>query len=130
MATVKAKQIYVDTSVVLGMFDTDETRRQQTAVFWNAVQSREIAVIVSNVLLEELKDPSGQIRAFWNSLPDSQIKRVVSTAKSDALATQVYHLKSYRLICHSLDNLRILYRFYNARFNKKQDSFTIHAARL
>jgi len=54
----KIKRVYVDTSVVLGMFDPDEMRREHTTVFWDAVRSGEIVAIVSDVLRDELKEPS------------------------------------------------------------------------
>jgi predicted nucleic acid-binding protein len=83
----RIKRIYVDSSVVLGVFDKDETRRKETAIFWDAVKSGEIIVVLSNVLLDELKYPS-QIWTFLDSLPESNVKHVVSTEKSNALARQ------------------------------------------
>jgi len=84
----KIKRVYVDTSAVLGNFDIDETRRQETDVFWNAVRSGEIVAVVSDVLNEELKEPSEHVWDFFAALPDSQIKWIERTAESDTLAKQ------------------------------------------
>jgi len=82
----KAKRIYVDSTVVLGHFDIGEARRQETDVFWDAVQNGDIVVVMSNVLVDEIK--SDQARDFLANLPKSQVKRVDSTDESDALAMQ------------------------------------------
>ena len=82
----KTQRIYVDTTVVLGHFDIDETRRQGTDVFWDAVQNGQIIAVVSNVLDEETK--SKHAREFLAELPKSYIERIVSTDESDALAKQ------------------------------------------
>jgi len=89
----KIQRIYADTSVVLGMFDPDETRREQTAMFWDAVQSGEIVAVLSSVFAAELKDTSGRAWAFLNSLPQSHIKRIEPTVESDNLARQYIDAK-------------------------------------
>jgi hypothetical protein len=75
------------------MFDPDETRREQTAVFWNAVQSGEIVAVMSGVLAAELQDSSGRAWAFFDSLPVPQIKWVESTVESDNLAERYIDAK-------------------------------------
>jgi len=82
----KRKGIYVDASAVLGMFDVDEARQQQTAIFWDAVRSGEIIVVLSVVLDAETEKSRERVQAFLNSLPKSQVKRVMPTVESDALA--------------------------------------------
>ena len=85
----RIKRIYVDTSVALGLFDVDETRRAETEMFWNAVRSGVIVVLVSDVFRDELKDDSAErIYDFFDSLPENQIERIALTDKSDALARQ------------------------------------------
>lgn len=80
------KRVYVDSSVVLGKFDVDESRRQATELFWHAVQSGEIIAVVSNVLADELA--SEQAWQFFADLPNTQIERTESTEESNRLATQ------------------------------------------
>ena len=80
-------RIYVDTSVV-GVVVDEESKRQQTKPFWDAVQRGELVVIFSDVLDDELEGAPQQVRDFVDSLPESQIERVVSTDESNALAAQ------------------------------------------
>ena len=83
----RKKRIYVDTSVVLGNFDIDETRRQKTDVFWDAVRNDEIVAVVSNVLRGELKEDNiERALQFLEALPPNQIERIVATDESDDLA--------------------------------------------
>ena len=85
----KIKRIYVDSSVVLGNFDIGETRRQDTAIFWDAVRNEKIIAIVSNVLDEELKEEHVEpVQRFFAKLPKSQISRIVAMKESDGLAEQ------------------------------------------
>jgi len=82
----KIKRVYVDTSVFGGVF----TKKfgPDTKPFWNAVHNGEFIVILSNLLVEELTGAPRQVRDFFDSLPDSQIERVVSTEESDNLANR------------------------------------------
>ena len=82
----RVKRIYADSTVVLGHFDIGEARRRETDVFWNAVQNGEVVAVMSNVLADEIK--TEQARDFLASLPKSQVERIESTDKSDALAKQ------------------------------------------
>ncbi|MDR0329059.1 MAG: PIN domain-containing protein [Planctomycetaceae bacterium] len=81
----KIKRIYVDTSVV-GVIADDESRRLQTKPFWDAVQRGEITIIVSDVLVDELKGAPERVREFYRLLPESQVERIVSTDESNRLA--------------------------------------------
>ena len=83
----KIQRIYVDTSVV-GAIADDESRRQQTRPFWDAVHRNEIVIIVSDVLEDELKKSPQRVRDFFDYIPVSQIERVVSTEESERLASQ------------------------------------------
>ena len=80
----KVKRIYVDSTVVLGHFDISETRRQETDVFWDAVQNGEVVVIASDVLDDEIK--SEHARDFLVSLPESNVVWIDTTTESTALA--------------------------------------------
>jgi hypothetical protein len=76
MMKEKPLRIYVDSSVVLGMFDKDEMRRKETTTFWDAVKSRDVVVVISDVLDAETEQSRDLVLAFLDSLPESQIMRV------------------------------------------------------
>ena len=83
------KRIYVDTSVVLGNFDIDESRRQETDVFWRAVRNGEIVAMVSDVLRDELKDNViERVLLFLASLPKNQVEQIVITDEAKELSEQ------------------------------------------
>ena len=81
----KVKRVYVDNSVISGMFDAnDHPKRAQP--FWEAVKKGAIRIIVSDVLDGEVADAPQHVRDFFATVPESQIERVVSTSESDVLA--------------------------------------------
>ena len=85
----KVKRVYVDTSVVLGNFDIDETRRMETELFWNVVRNGEIIAIVSDVLDGELKkNMVERVQNFFAELPETQFERIVITDEAKELAEQ------------------------------------------
>ena len=79
-------RVYVDTSVVGGMFDPEFERRTES--FWNAVQDGRIRIIASNILIEELENSPKHVREFFHSLPKAQVEHVTATEDSDRLAEQ------------------------------------------
>jgi len=86
---LKELRVYVDNSVIGGMFDEHMPERvAQTKLFWQAVIDGKIQIIVSDVLVVEQENAPQHVRDFFASLPESQIKRVVSTNESDDLATR------------------------------------------
>ncbi|MCL2743091.1 MAG: PIN domain-containing protein [Planctomycetaceae bacterium] len=82
----RIERVYADTSVFYGIFTARFER--ETKPFWNAVNRGEIIVIVSDVLAGEIERAPQNVRNFFDSLPESQIERIVSTVESDALAEQ------------------------------------------
>jgi hypothetical protein len=80
----RTKRIYVDTSVVNGVFA--QRFAQDTEPFWNAVRTGKIVIIASDLLENELIGAPQHVRDFFNGLPNSQIERTVSTDESDNLA--------------------------------------------
>jgi len=83
----QTKRIYVDSTVVSGMFDSHMPDRvAQARQFWDAMQQGSFVVIASDVLEEEQDDAPPRVRDFFDGLPESQIERVVSTNESDQLA--------------------------------------------
>jgi len=81
----EVKRVYVDTSVV-GVVADEESKQLQTKPFWDAVRNGEIMIVVSGVLESELEGAPQHVRDFFDSIPESQIERVVSTDESDTLA--------------------------------------------
>ena len=85
----KIKRVYVDNSVVSGMFDGHMPERvEHMRQFWQAVIDGKIRIIASDVLDEEVADAPQRVRNFYHQLPESQIERVESTKESNDLATQ------------------------------------------
>ena len=77
------KRVYVDGCAVGGLFNQ---YAGQTKPFWDVVRNGEIVIIVSDILEQEVEKTPQRVRDFFDALPGSQIERVVSTDKSDALA--------------------------------------------
>jgi predicted nucleic acid-binding protein len=80
-------RIYIDSSVVSGLFDKND-HPERVKPFWHAVKSGKIIIVASDVLDEELAKAPQHVQDFFAELPESQIERIVSTDKSDALAEQ------------------------------------------
>ena len=81
----KIERVYVETSVVSGMFDEDD-HPAKTKPFWDAVINGKLHVVLSDVLVSEVERAPQHVRDFFDSLPESQIERIISTDESDALA--------------------------------------------
>ena len=79
-------RIYVDTSGVNGAFA--QRFAQDTAPFWNAVRRGEVMIIASDLLDDELENAPKHVRDFVDSIPESQIERVITTKESSRLAAQ------------------------------------------
>jgi predicted nucleic acid-binding protein len=83
----KIWRIYVDSTVVSGMFDYHMPERIERAkLFWNDVKNGKIRIVASEVLEQEIRNAPQHVRDFFADLPESQIERVVSTSESDDLA--------------------------------------------
>ena len=82
----KLKRIYIDSSVVYGApakeFSEDSKR------FWEAFRNGEFVLMVSDVLVDEIKRAPQSVQDRFSALPESKIERVVSTVESDVLAEQ------------------------------------------
>jgi len=82
----KIKRVYIDSSVVYGApakeFSEDSKR------FWDAFRNGEFALIVSDVLIDEMNRAPAYVRKLFAALPESNIERVDSTKESDRLALQ------------------------------------------
>ena len=85
----KVWRIYVDTSIVSGVFDHHMPERVERAkLFWDEMSGGKIRIVASDVLDEEVANAEKHVRDFYNQLPELQIERVVSTVESDALANK------------------------------------------
>jgi predicted nucleic acid-binding protein len=84
----KKKRIYVDTCVFSALFDTDESRRQETTRFWDAVRKEGIVVIVSDVLAGEIERAPLHVRDFFDTFPKNHIDRIAVSETAKALAEQ------------------------------------------
>ena len=84
--TNRIKRIYVDTSVVGGVFDAEFKR--QTKPLWDAVRNGKIIVIVSDVLESEIDRSPKHVQDFLNELPKSHIEIVRQTEEARSLAAQ------------------------------------------
>ena len=85
----EVKRVYVDNSVVSGIFDDHMPERvEQTAQFWQAVIDSKIKIIVSDVLEGENRRSPQNIRDFYDGLPKSQIVQIESTDESNRLASE------------------------------------------
>ena len=90
----KTKRVYVDNSVVSGMFDDHMPERvAHMKLFWQAVIDGKIKVIASDVLRDEVAAAPQHVREFFASLPESQIEQIVSTDESNDLAAQYVDAK-------------------------------------
>jgi predicted nucleic acid-binding protein len=79
------KRIYVETSVISGMFDNNE-HPIKAQPFWDAVERGEIRVVLSSVLEGEIRPAPQHVRDFYAKIPVSQIERIVATSGSNTLA--------------------------------------------
>jgi predicted nucleic acid-binding protein len=90
------KRVYVDASVVGGMFDGSSKRRRQTREFWDAVRNGEFIVIASDLLTDELTKAPKHVQDFFDELPEPQVERIISTDESDDLAAHYIGAKVVR----------------------------------
>ncbi len=80
------KRIYIDTSVVGGLFDTEFS--VDTIPFFNAVTKGQFIVIVSDLLEAELLRAPQHVKDFLTTLPIQQIENIRLTQDAANLADQ------------------------------------------
>ena len=81
----RIKRVYVDSSVISGMFDSND-HPVKAQPFWDAVDRGEIRVVLSDVLVGELEKAPENVWDFYRAIPESQIERIVSSPVSNTLA--------------------------------------------
>ena len=79
------ERIYVDSSVISGMFDSND-HPAKAQPFWDAVFDGKIRVVLSSVLDDEIKVAPDNVRKFYRSIPESQVERIIATSESNTLA--------------------------------------------
>jgi predicted nucleic acid-binding protein len=84
----KKKRIYVDTSAVGGKFNTRLS--EQTKSFWDAVDSDEIIVLISDMLIQEAMDENTpqRVRDFLGTLLESKAVRIAASKEANDLAAR------------------------------------------
>jgi len=80
------KLVYIDTSVVGGVFD--EEFELWTSLFFQKVKSNEFKVAVSELLVEELKPAPKQVRNFLETLPKDSVNIAQYDNEARELADQ------------------------------------------
>jgi predicted nucleic acid-binding protein len=83
----KQKRVYVETSVISGMFDkNDHPARAQS--FWDAVFAGEIRVVLSSVLKDEIKVAPLHVQEYYGNIEEEtpQIEWIEETEESKRLA--------------------------------------------
>ena len=81
------ERVYVDNSVVSGMFDEND-HPERVKPFWDAVFNGEIRVVLSDVVDREVEKAPPHVREFYRTIPGSQIERIASTDESNNLASR------------------------------------------
>ena len=80
----RVKRVYVDSSVISGMFDSND-HPVKAQPFWDAVNDGKIRVVLSDALVKEIEKAPDHVQEFYHQIPESQIERIVSTLMSDTL---------------------------------------------
>ena len=82
----KVKQVYVDSSVIGGKFNTRLAK--QTKPFWDAVEKGEMIVIVSDMLEQEVIDEKTpqRVKKLFDSLQEFQTVRITTGKEANELA--------------------------------------------
>ena len=81
----RVKRVYVDSSVISGMFDSND-HPIKAQPFWDAVNDGRIRVVLSDALDREIENAPQHVRDFRDSIPEAQIERIVSSPMSETLA--------------------------------------------
>jgi len=81
----KTRRVYVETSVISGMFDSND-HPAKAQPFWDAVDDGKIRIVLSDVLEDEIKHSPQHVRDYYAKIQASQIERIVSTDETNRLA--------------------------------------------
>ena len=78
------QRIYIDTSVVGGIYDSEFD--SFTKIFFDRALNREVTLIISDLLEEELINAPTDVKIFFKTLPSEQLEYVKLTKDSIELA--------------------------------------------
>ena len=81
----KIRRIYVETSVISGMFDNND-HAERAEPFWNAVFNGTIHIVLSHVVDAEMKRLPQHVQNFYRTIPISRAERMLVAKKSNRLA--------------------------------------------
>jgi predicted nucleic acid-binding protein len=80
---MKKQRVYIDTSVIGGCFDA-EFETESNALF-DLAHNGEITLVMSDLLLAEIKNAPQEVRDLYQSLPSDLVDVVVAGPEADAL---------------------------------------------
>ena len=80
---MKRLRIYADTSVIGGCID--EEFAEQSSALLDLVRRREITLLVSDLLADELMEAPTEVKAVFDSLPETCVERVQISPESEYL---------------------------------------------
>lgn len=80
---MKKLRIYVDTSVIGGCFDTEFAAESQALI--QMARNGEVVLIVSDLLVEELRTAPEPVRRFYDSLPREALEGFPTSIEADRL---------------------------------------------
>ena len=83
---MKKQLVYVDTSVIGGVFD--EEFSVHSRLFFDKVIAGEYKIIVSDILEQELEKAPDSVLSFFASIPEEAIVRVELNEAADSLASE------------------------------------------
>jgi hypothetical protein len=83
---MKQQLVYVDTSVIGGVFD--EEFSVYSKLFFQRVMAGEYKIIVSDLLEQELEKAPEKVVSFFATIPENAIIRVELNETADALASE------------------------------------------
>ena len=78
------KRIYVDTSVIGGIFDDEFSR--DTLPFFEKIISGDIILVCSEITLNELINAPQEVKDFFNGIPEKRLEVLEITEESFSLA--------------------------------------------
>ena len=81
---VRPQRIYIDTSIVGGFFD--EEFEKETKLLFQRLEDREVVFVVSNVLIDELRNAPSNVKHLLDEYDERLVEKVVSTDEARELA--------------------------------------------
>ena len=83
---MRRQRIYIDTSVVGGFFDIKF--EEETKLLFQRLEKKEIILVISTVLTDELEEAPEQVRSLLNNYSDDYFEKVELTDEAKELANK------------------------------------------